>query len=190
MFIAFQPLLKIIYYWQIYFEAIDLIVNCINDRFDQQGFEIYQNVQNLILQVVNSEEYNSCNWFICIRLWSSPAESSELHVLFTTFSNVENASILLPDIIKYFRTRSPVEPALYSEIGTLFKLLLAMPISNAVSEQSFSALCRIKSYLSSSMTQERLNHFTTLQIHQDLTDDLDLKSCTNALILLIKMNIR
>ena len=32
------------------------------------------------------------------------------------------------------------------------------------------------------MTQDRLNHLMTLHIHQDLTDDLDLKSCTNAFV--------
>ena len=47
------------YYQQIYFEAIDLIVNYIKDRFDQLGYKIFQNVQNVIVQVVNSEEYQS-----------------------------------------------------------------------------------------------------------------------------------
>ena len=52
------------YYRQIYFKAIDLIANCINDRFDQQGYKIYQNIQNLLLQVVNSEEYESSLSFV------------------------------------------------------------------------------------------------------------------------------
>jgi len=52
------------YYWRIYFEAIDLIVNCINDRFDQPGYKIYQNVQNLLLQAANSEEYKSSLSFV------------------------------------------------------------------------------------------------------------------------------
>ena len=105
-----------------------------------------------------------------------------MYLLSTTFSNAENPSIQLPDIIKYFKTRSPAELALFSEIGTLLKLLLVMPATNAVSEWSFSALHRIKSYLRSTMTQDRLNHLMTLHIHRDLTDDLDLKSCTNAFV--------
>ena len=32
------------------------------------------------------------------------------------------------------------------------------------------------------MTQDRLNHLMILHTHQDLTDDLDLKSCANAFV--------
>ena len=162
-----------------------MIVNCINDRFDQPGYKIYQNVQNLLLQVVNSEEYESSLSFVT-DFYASDFDAhqlkTQLHVLSSTFSNAENASIQLPDIIKYFKTKSPAELALFSEIGTLLKLLLVMPATNAVSERSFSALRRIKSYLRSTMTQDRLNHLMTLHIHRDLTDDLDLKSCANAFV--------
>lgn len=169
-------------YRQIYFEAIDLIVNCINDRFDQPG--IYQNLQNLLLQAVNSKEYEFSLFFIT-DFYASDFDShqlkTKLHVLSTTFSNAENGStnLKLPDIIEYFKSRSPAELALFSEIGTLLKLLLVMPATNAVSKWSFSALHRIKSYLRSIMTQDRLNDLMILYIHQDLTDDLDIKSCTN-----------
>lgn len=100
-------------------------------------------------------------------------------MLSTTFSNKENG---LFDIIEYFKSRSPAELTLFSEIGTLLKLLLVMPATNAVSERSFSALRRIKSYLRSTMTQDRLNHLMVLHIHRDLTDSLDLKACANAFV--------
>ena len=161
-----------------------MIVNCINDRFDQPGYK-YQNVQNLLLQVVNSEEYESSLSFVT-DFYASDFDAhqlkTQLHVLSSTFSNAENASIQLPDIIKYFKTKSPAELALFSEIGTLLKLLLVMPATNAVSEWSFSALHRIKSYLRSTMIQDRLNHLMTLHIHRDLTDGLDFKSCANAFV--------
>ena len=41
---------------------------------------------------------------------------------------------------------------------------------HAVSERSFSALRRIKSYLRATMSQERLNHIMVLHIHRHLTD--------------------
>ena len=103
-------------------------------------------------------------------------------MLSTTFNNAENASVQLHDIIKYFKTKFPAELALFSEIGTLLNLLMVMPTTNAVSEQSFSALRKIKSYLRSTMTQDGLNHLMTLHIHRDLTDDLDLKLCANAFV--------
>ena len=62
-----------------------------------------------------------------------------------------------------------------AEVCTVLKLILVMPASNATSERSFSALRRIKTYLCSTMGQERLNNLMLLHIHKELTDDLDLK---------------
>lgn len=47
------------HYRKIYFEAIDLIVNCITDRFNQPGFFIYQYVESLLLKAANCKEYQS-----------------------------------------------------------------------------------------------------------------------------------
>ena len=65
----------------------------------------------------------------------------------------------------------------------LFKLLLVLPATNATSEHSFSTLRQIKSYLRSTMTQARLNHLMILHYHQEMTDELDLKSIANDYIL-------
>ena len=54
------------------------------------------------------------------------------------------------------------------------KLLLVMPATNASSECSFSALRRIKTYLRTTMTQQRLNHLMLLHVNKEKTDALDL----------------
>ena len=66
--------------------------------------------------------------------------------------------------------------------GEGVKLMLVMPATNYVGERSFSALCRIKSYLTSTVTQERLNHLMILHIHREIPDNLDLKACANAFV--------
>ena len=50
---------------------------------------------------------------------------------------------------------SPFEKALISEAVVLLKIL---PVTNAVSERSFSALRRLQTYMRSTMSQDRLNH--------------------------------
>ena len=62
------------------------------------------------------------------------------------------------------------QKVLISEVILLAKLNLVMPATNATSERSFSALRRMKTYLRSTMKQERLNSIMTLHIHKDLTD--------------------
>ena len=54
-----------------------------------------------------------------------------------------------------------------------------MPATNAVSERSFSTLRRIKTYLRSTMSQSKLNHLMILNIHQELTDGLNLIEVAN-----------
>ena len=53
-----------------------------------------------------------------------------------------------------------------------------MPATNATSERSFSALSRVKNYLRSTMTQQRLkiNNLMVLHLHKDITDQIELKA--------------
>jgi len=44
------------YYRQQYFEAIDLVVNSIKDRFDQPGYRIYRNLEQLLLKSCQNED--------------------------------------------------------------------------------------------------------------------------------------
>ena len=64
--------------------------------------------------------------------------------------------------------------SLYSDVVTLLKIIMVMPATNALSERSFSILCRIKTYLRSMMSQERLNHCMLLNMYKEETDDIEL----------------
>ena len=57
-----------------------------------------------------------------------------------------------------------------------------MPATNAVSERSFSALRRVKTYLRATMAQEMLKHFMVLHVHKDLTDKLNLNGTGNQFV--------
>ena len=57
-----------------------------------------------------------------------------------------------------------------------------MPATNSTSERSFSAMRRVKSYLRSTMNQERLNSLMILHVHKDQTDVLDLPSVANEFV--------
>ena len=54
-----------------------------------------------------------------------------------------------------------------------------MPATNAVSERSFSALKRVKTYLRSPTGDSRLNHLMMLYVHKDRTDALTLVDIAN-----------
>ena len=55
---------------------------------------------------------------------------------------------------------------LYMKI--LLSVLLTVPVTNAEAERSFSAVKRLKSYLRSTINQERLNGLALLAVHLSL----------------------
>ena len=57
-----------------------------------------------------------------------------------------------------------------------------MPATNAVSERSFSAMRRLKSYLRSTMTQSRSNHLMILHLNKEKLDSLDLNAIGNQFV--------
>jgi hAT family C-terminal dimerisation region len=71
----------------------------------------------------------------------------------------------------------------FSQIDTLIKLFLLLPVTSATAERSFSALRRLKTYLRSTMGQSRLNHTALLQVHQDVLDKLNVLELAEQFIL-------
>ena len=64
----------------------------------------------------------------------------------------------IEDVIKHSKHMSPFGRRLISEVGKILELLLVLPATkNATSERTFSKLKLIKTYLYSTMTQNRLN---------------------------------
>ena len=60
----------------------------------------------------------------------------------------------------------------------MVKIILVMPATNASTECAFSALRMVKSYLRTTMSNNRLNHLITC-IHKKLVKELNLKQVTN-----------
>lgn len=53
------------FYRQKYYEAIDLIVNCIENRFNQPGYKTYCQLETLLLGACKSEEVHSILQDVC-----------------------------------------------------------------------------------------------------------------------------
>ena len=42
--------------WNLYYEAIDLVIKAITERLDQPGYQIYRNLQDVILNTDIEDE--------------------------------------------------------------------------------------------------------------------------------------
>ena len=62
---------------------------------------------------------------------------------------------------------------LLPEIIKLAKALIVLPETNATSEQSFSGMKYIKTYLRSTTSVNRLNHCMSLHVHCKKTNQLN-----------------
>ena len=168
-----------------YYEVIDLIVNFIQQRFDQPGYGIYRSLQDLLIKSAQGEDF-SAEFDSIVQFYGSDFNSAtlkaQLELLHTCFSSSSSLSPTFMDIKSYIVSLSPGVQSSLSQVCVLLKLILVMPATNAVSERSASALRRLKNYLRSTMSQSRLNNVMVLHIHKERLDKLCLKSCLNEFI--------
>ena len=130
------------YYHLEYFEVLDVICSTIEDRFRQPGYQLYSNLEQLLLKAVRKENYSSEFDFVT-KCYESDLNVHALEMqlqIFATNFTMERKNTSVKDILKYLRNISSAQRILLSEICTIAKLILVMPATNAVSERLFSAL--------------------------------------------------
>ena len=170
-------------YRHMYFEALDLVVCGIKGRFDQPGYEVYSNLEGMLVKAVRKDNHDEELQYI-VDFYKGDFNRDQLSMqLGVLSSNVSSDSAQdLKSILKYLQKLSQPERSLLSEVCTLASLILVMPATNAVSERSFSSLQHLKSYLRSTMSQTRLNNLMVLHIHSNCTDQLCLTEIGNKFI--------
>ena len=69
-----------------------------------------------------------------------------------------------------------------TEVSSLVRIILTLPVSSCSAERSFSGLRRLKTYLRSRMTQERLNAIALMNTHKDILSCLDIDNLVDNFI--------
>ena len=162
------------YYRQVYYKALDNLVLTIEDRFDQLGYSMFCFLEMLFLKVFRNEDYSDALEKVN-EVYSSDLDIHQLHTQLDVLNtNVPDYVKNIFDIHKYFQQLTLAERELMSEVIKLLKLILVLPATNSISDSSFSTMHRVKSYLQSTMSQERLSSIMILHAHNNYTDDLDL----------------
>ena len=161
-------------YRQQFFSVFDTLISEIQRRFNQTSLRIPASLEALLLGAANSERTEATE------------ELKEMYSQDVDFDRLEHQLALLPDAVQAAEIKKVTsvaslteilsqQPAcLMSEVITLCRIYLTLPITSATAERSFSALRRLKSYLRATMTQQRLNNVLIPHCHKDRTDALDL----------------
>ena len=148
-------------------EALDVIIACIKDRFDQPEYRVYCKLQNVLLKAAANENYEDDLEFI--QKFYGTDFSYPLAIQLQTFGSLfsSESQPTLPDIIDVLPAS---KQDLLTEVVKLTKLILVTSATNAVSERSFSTLRHLKTYLRTTRNQDLM----TLHIHKQQCDDLSL----------------
>ena len=166
-----------------YYEAIDAVINCIENRFDQEDYQMYGLLEQVLLRAAKGESYVD-ELAKVIEFYHDDLDEFVLKSQLQTFSTnyASDGIVSFASIRKYLQSLSPAMKSLLSQVVRMAKLVLVAATTNATSERSFSALRRAKSYLQNTMGQQRLNNIMVLHVHKERTDQLNLVNIANNFI--------
>ena len=142
---------------------------------------MYSALETLLLKGCKQLDYQD-ELHLVKSLYDEDINYQNLEIQFQTIAPSVKDDLSLGGIVSYLKTLSLAARSIYSEIVTLVELILVMPATNATSERSFSALRRIKSYLRTTMSQQRLNNLMVLFIHRDSLDEMNLEEVADEFI--------
>lgn len=176
------------YFKQVYIEACDTVLMCVRERFQSSGLNLVSAVEEECISAMNSgsNEVKNIQEFFC-----SDLDHTRLLLHLTMLNDVakqRNVSLSSMNDVKKFIVEDKGVKDLLPEVTRCLKLLRTVPVTTATAERSFSSLRRLKSYLRSTMGQERLNYVAILNCHQEVLDRLDIRPLVNEFV--NKNNIR
>ena len=163
-----------------YYEALDLVIQAVTERFDQPGYRVIQNLEECQLNARLGQDYSEQLDFVCSFYGQDLNKhqlTAQLSLLKATFDEIDPSQkdiTTMHEMVKVLSDMPQAQKIALSQVFIIFKLLVIIPATNATSERSFSALRRVKTYLRSTMGQERLNDLLLLHVHKAKTDSLDL----------------
>ena len=179
---AYHPSTPKNHYRQIYFQCLDGAIMTVDNRFNQKDFIMYSKLEELIIKAATKTDYTQQLQEV-VKFFGADFVASDLETHLELLGEmkieVSGEKLSFNDIHQHFKSLSTMQLSLVSQVTFFVKLILLMPATNAVLERSALAMCRVKTYLHSTMTQSRLNNIMVLHIHKHLTDSVDLKQVLN-----------
>jgi Domain of unknown function (DUF4371)/hAT family C-terminal dimerisation region len=151
-----------------YYILIDTALSRLNEIINQEGAVTFQLLESCLLSGRVNE---SCNKYPELDISRLGIQLGMFQQQFA-YATVDEAAAVL-------RTQVPEVRMLFSQVEVLLRILLVIPVTSCEAERSFSSLRRLKTWLRSTMTQERLNNVAVCNVHHEFLDGLELQSIAN-----------
>lgn len=172
------------YYCVRYFEIVDQAIGAIERRFQGKGYAVLLTAERVIVQAFAGQEASHDDLHLLREHFRDDIDFRRLPAQLQVLVNINKSRPVtqLQHAVETVCVIGVGERGLIPDVVALLKLCLVLPASTASAERSFSTLRRIKSYLRSTMTQERLNHLMILSTYKDRIDKVDMTKLLNDFI--------
>ena len=167
------------YFRQQYFQTCDLLLQELENRFDQSLHPVLA-LESLLLKAANGQCFEEQLQTVRESCYSGDFNFDDLkrHLLLLV-DTIKQGTPSVKEVTSIHTicdamNSQPVFKSMLHEVHNLLRLYLTVPISSATAEQTFSALRRVLTYLRATMTEKRLNNCLVLHVHKCITDECDL----------------
>ena len=163
------------YFKQMYFEALDAVVNAMEDHFEQPALKKIMNVEQLLLKTINNQDASVELKAVKTDFnedFNADQLETELHLIPTIFK--DSKPVDFHDICKMLQAMDKDVRPMIKNIWTITRIVLTSGATSATPECSFSMQRRIKMWLRSTMGQKRYNSLSVLNAHTNVVDKLSL----------------
>ena len=171
------------YFHPIYNEIIDTLLAAIDDRLNTESLKLLSYIENVLIAACQPDrKKESIIIPQSVEDTYSDIDYDHLQAELILFPNsiasyqkrTQQQSCIrsIHEIIKFFQLVSTDTASLYPNIQTLLFLYLTPPLTSCTAERSFSAMRRIKTWVRSTMTQERFENLMILHVHKKQTQSI------------------
>ena len=157
------------YRTQVYFATLDVINEEMNDRFSELNLSLLKALEALIPNSDLFFDMSILTPFLSHYNINQRAISAEVATAKTYLHELQNPD--LSSLHEAYQHLAKVQEC-FPTVIQCYQIAMTIGVSSATAERSFSSLRRIKTYLRSTMTQERLSNLAILYIERDLSSDL------------------
>jgi len=147
---------------QLYYATIDIMVGEIEARFDSVNLSLMKAMQALTPKSAKFLDFDTLVPFLS-HYSISPVEEVRTEML--TAKQMLTSGDELKNLHHVYEQLALV-PQGFPQLLECLKIAMTFGVTSASAERSFSSLRRIKTYLRSTMTQERLNHLAMLYVER------------------------
>lgn len=158
------------HYRAAFYAVIDSAIMQLRERFStddsKTGLRTYLQLEGTLL--------SGCVSDVCYSYPELKEHDNSLETQLKMFRNQYKYNSLL-DAQKIMKDMCSEVRALFPAVEKLIRLLLLCPAASCSAERSFSALRRLKTWLRSTMTQQRLNAISICHTHQDMLDNVNVQ---------------